>query len=227
LLKAAVSNVTMTSEMTSETEGGDVTETTPSRQPGGMTEIDRVRSLVAPIAADLGFDLYDAERKGGTIRITLDTPPGSPGGITLDELALATRLISREFDHADPIAGSYTLEVTSPGLERNLRNPAHFQREVGKDVTVRLRDPDVAERRIDGTLAAADDRSVTVRRPNGDEVELTYAEIDKARTVFALTPNPKPGGRKPKPAGRTAATTAAASTVAATTNATTTRSEPT
>ena len=59
------------------------------------TEIDRVHALVAPIAADLQLDVYDIERRGATVRITLDTPPGSDGGITLDSLSLATRLISR------------------------------------------------------------------------------------------------------------------------------------
>lgn len=173
-----------------------------------LTEIDRIRSLVSPIAADLGVDLYDVERKGGTIRVTLDTFAGSPAGITLDELSLATRLISRELDHADPVSGSYTLEVTSPGLERNLRTPAHFQREVGKDVTVRLRDPDAAERRIEGVLVAADDQAATLRRITGDQVVLAYAEIDKARTVFVLAPTPKPGGRKPRTGTTSAKTTA-------------------
>ena len=58
------------------------------------------------------------------MRVTLDTPPGSDGGVDLDQLALATRLISRELDHQDPIPGKYTLEVTSPGVERTLRTPA-------------------------------------------------------------------------------------------------------
>ena len=59
----------------------------------------------------------------------------------------------------DPIPGRYTLEVTSPGLERQLRTPAHFQREVGKDVTVRLRDVVAGDRRIDGVLVASVDNA--------------------------------------------------------------------
>ncbi len=55
--------------------------------------IDRVRQLVGPIASDLGLDVYDVERRGGTLRVTLDTPAGSEAGITLDTLALATRLV--------------------------------------------------------------------------------------------------------------------------------------
>ena len=157
------------------------------------TEIDRVHALVAPIAADLQLDVYDIERRGATMRVTLDTPPGSDGGITLDSLSLATRLISRELDHEDPIAGHYTLEVTSPGLERQLRTPAHFQREVGKTITVRLRDPQADPRRLQGALIAADDRDATLLLDDGTERSVALDDIDKARTVFEWGPKPKPG----------------------------------
>ncbi len=161
------------------------------------TEIDRVHALVAPIAADLQLDVYDIERRGATMRVTLDTPPGSEGGITLDALSLATRLISRELDHDDPIAGHYTLEVTSPGLERQLRTPAHFQREVGKTVTVRLRDPQADPRRIHGVLTAADDRTAVLLLDDGVERTVSLDDVDKARTVFEWGPKPKPGKQSP------------------------------
>lgn len=157
------------------------------------TEIDRVHALVAPIAADLQLDVYDIERRGATMRITLDTLPGTDGGITLDSLSLATRLISRELDHDDPIAGHYTLEVTSPGLERQLRTPAHFRREVGKTVTVRLRDPQADPRRFQGALIAADDRTATLLLDDGSERSVSLDDVDKARTVFEWGPKPKPG----------------------------------
>lgn len=168
------------------------------------SEIDRVHAIVGPIASDLHLDVYDVERRGGTIRVTLDTPAGSESGITLDSLSLATRLISRELDHEDPIAGHYTLEVTSPGLERPLRTPAHFQREVGKAVTVRLRDPLADPRRVQGQLVAADDATVTLLLDDGSERALGFDEIDKARTVFEWGPKPKPGKgpkKKKHPAG--------------------------
>jgi ribosome maturation factor RimP len=157
------------------------------------TEIDRVHALVAPIAADLQLDVYDIERRGATVRVTLDTPPGSDGGITLDSLSLATRLISRELDHDDPIAGHYTLEVTSPGLERQLRTPAHFQREVGKTITIRLRDPHADPRRVQGVLTAADERTATLLLDDGTERVVSIDDVDKARTVFEWGPKPKPG----------------------------------
>lgn len=169
------------------------------------SEIDRIHALVGPIASDLGLDVYDVERRGGTIRITLDTPAGSEGGITLDSLSLATRLVSRELDHEDPIAGHYTLEVTSPGLERALRTPAHFARELGKTITVRLRDPQADPRRLQGVLVAADDRSFTMLLDEGTECVVVINDIDKARTMFEWGPAPKPG--RPSGAKSGAATT--------------------
>jgi ribosome maturation factor RimP len=164
-------------------------------------ELDRVHDIVDPIASDLDLDVYDVERRGATIRVTLDTQPGSEDGITLDNLALATRLISREMDHADPIPGRYTLEVTSPGLERHLRTTAHFRREVGKDVTVRLRGVESGDRRIDGVLVAADDSTATVRLAGGGERVVDIGTIDRARTVFEWGSKPKPGGKGKQPAG--------------------------
>ncbi|CAN5410379.1 hypothetical protein BH23ACT3_BH23ACT3_18510 [soil metagenome] len=171
--------------------------------PGDGPVIDRVRSLVAPIAADLDLDLYDVEQRGGTLRVTLDTPPGSPGGIELDKLALATRLVSRELDHEDPVPGRYTLEVTSPGVERTLRTPAHFQREIGKTVNIRLADVGGEKRRIEGVLVAAADSSATLQVEDPDtsgpvDRVVEYTDIDRARTVFVWGPTPKPGGPKSK-----------------------------
>lgn len=162
------------------------------------TELERVNDLVAPIASDLELDVYDIERRGGTIRVTLDTPAGAEAGIMLDALALATRLISRELDHEDPINGRYTLEVTSPGLERSLRTPAHFQREIGRDVLIRLRGVSSDDRRVRGVLVAADDSAATVRSDDGDEHTVEYSTIDKARTVFEWGPKPKAGAKPGK-----------------------------
>lgn len=165
--------------------------------------VERVRDVVAPITGDLGLDLYDVEHRGGVLRVTVDTKPGSDGGITLDTLALVTRLVSRELDEADPLPGRYTLEVTSPGVERSLRTPAHFRREVGKVISLRLHDAPGDDRRLQGELRSADDDGIVVR-PTGcdphddDEAQGTdrtirYDQIDRARTVFEWGPSPRPG----------------------------------
>jgi ribosome maturation factor RimP len=164
--------------------------------------LNRVQALVAPVASDLGLDIYDIEQRGGTLRITLDTPAGCAGGVSLDDLALASRLISRALDEDDPVPGRYTLEVTSPGVERALRTAAHFQREVGKEVAIRLSDVTADERRINGTLVAADDDAATVRvdGPAGaTDRRIEYVRIDRARTVFHWPAAQKPRGKKSTP----------------------------
>lgn len=186
------------------------------------TEIDRMHAIVGPIASDLGLDVYDIERRGATVRVTLDTEPGSDGGISLDSISLATRLISRELDHEDPIAGHYTLEITSPGLERPLRTAAHFQREVGKTITARLRDPLADPRRVQGTLIAADERIATLVLDDGTERAIDVNDIDKARTVVDWSPPPKPGkgsaGKKQASKAPTDATSDASQTADQTVN---------
>jgi ribosome maturation factor RimP len=166
--------------------------------------IQRVRELVEPIAGDLELDVYDVEQRGATLRVTLDTRPGSPSSVDLEQLALATRLISRELDHTDPVPGHYTLEVTSPGVERNLRTPAHFQREIGKTISVRLANVEAEHRRLEGVLVAADERTATIRTESGEPVEhvIDIDSIDRARTVFVWGPQPKPGqpGSRKQPA---------------------------
>jgi ribosome maturation factor RimP len=157
--------------------------------------VARVRDVVAPIAADLGLDLYDVEQRGSTLRITLDTVAGSPAGVSLDELALASRLMSKQLDQDDPIPSRYTLEVTSPGVERKLRVPGHFQREVGKIVAIRLANIDAEQRRVQGAIVAADDKAVTIATEAGER-QIAYADIDRAKTVFEWGGQPKPGAKR-------------------------------
>ena len=157
--------------------------------------VDRVTSLVAPIVTDLGLDLYDIEYTGGIVRIVVDTQPGGQAGVSLENIALITRLVSREFDHSDPIPGRYTLEVTSPGLERTLRLPRHFVREVGKTIAVRLSSALDGQRRIQGDLVSASEDTIVVRLTDNalTEVTIPLSVVERAKTVFQWGPTPKPG----------------------------------
>lgn len=160
----------------------------------------RVREAVTPIIADLGLDLYDLEQRGGTVHITIDTPPGSEGGVTIESLSLVHRLLDKQLDQEGDLLTKVGLEVSSPGVERSLRRPEHFRREVGKVVAIRLTgipraEPgtsSAADRRIQGELVAADDAGATVRLADGDRA-VAYTQIDRARTVFEWGPQPKPG----------------------------------
>jgi ribosome maturation factor RimP len=195
-----------------------------------MASVERIRPLVAPIISDLKLDLYDLEYNGGVVRITID----KPGGVDLEDIALATRLISREFDHSDPITGRYTLEVSSPGLERNLRTPDHFQRVIGWNVNVRTLPTVEGDRRVAGVLAEAGAKTILITivgDKNLTERRLGYHEIERAKTVFEWSgvnehaPASKIDARKKPKTSTTKASatpkTAASKTTAQTTTATT------
>jgi ribosome maturation factor RimP len=158
-----------------------------------MTVVERVRASVAPLLADLGLEIYDIEHAGGILRISVD----KPGGIDLDSIALATRVVSRQLDHDDPIPGRYTLEVTSPGIERPLRTPEHFERAVGQPVNVRTHPDAPGDRRARGELTAVDADGITVRLEDGTERTIRFEEIERARTVFEWGPGA--GSAPPRP----------------------------
>jgi ribosome maturation factor RimP len=163
-----------------------------------MSAADRVRAIVEPLLSSRDVELYDVEQSGSTLRITVD----AAGGVSLDTVGEVSKVISRALDELDPMPGRYTLEVSSPGIERRLRIPAHFARAVGETVAVRTH-PGVEPRRVSGELVAADDEGVTLRSDDGSEVRLGYDEIERARTVFDW------GGPAPKPGKTTTTTTKA------------------
>jgi ribosome maturation factor RimP len=154
--------------------------------------IERLRELVAPACLANAVDLYDLEFAGGIVRVLISRP----GGVDLDAIASVTREVSRTLDATDPIHGHYTLEVSSPGLERPLRTPAHFAAAVGSDVYIKTNPEVEGERRLEGVIVRADEDAVTISRPDNDEQRVLYGDIDKERTVFVWGPGPKPGSVK-------------------------------
>jgi len=163
-----------------------------------MATTDRVRALAEPVCSAADAELVDVELAGGVLRITVDRP----GGVDLELISAVTRRISRLLDDDDPVPGRYTLEVSSPGLERKLRTPAHFRAVVGEVVNVRTLAGTGSGRRFKGTLLAADDDGITVAAgdatPDDAPHTLRYDQIERARTVFEWGPAPKPGGPKQK-----------------------------
>lgn len=153
-----------------------------------MAAEDRVHTVVDPIIEDLQLELVDLVFGGGRLKITID----HPDGLDTELLTRATRMISHEMDLQDPISGTYTLEVSSPGVERPLRTPAHYVRSIGEQVAVKLKPNDENLRRLKGELVAADDDGITVQADDGEH-RLTFDQIAKANTVFDWGPGPKPG----------------------------------
>ena len=151
--------------------------------------VERVRAVVEPVVAAADLELYDVELAGGVLRVLVDRS----GGVDLAVLGDVTRAVSEALDADDPLPGRYTLEVSSPGLERKLRTPAHFAAALGKKVRVRTVAGTEGERRLEGELTAADDDGIVVAAPAGER-RLAFGEVERARTVFEWGPTPPPGG---------------------------------
>jgi ribosome maturation factor RimP len=155
-----------------------------------MSRPDAVVSVIEPVLAARGLELVEVEVRGGGRARTLRVVVDREGGVDLDGLTAASEVISPLLDSvADAPSGSYTLEVTSPGLERPLRRPDHFRRAVGETIVVKTAEPE--PRRHRGTLTTADDNGIDVA-VDGEGVHLSYDEIREARTVFEWGPQPKP-----------------------------------
>lgn len=164
-----------------------------------MAVVDRVRDLVVPLAAAASIDLYDVEHNGGLVRVLVD----AADGVDLNRIARLSRAVSRTLDKHDAVPGRYTLEVSSPGLERPLRTPDHFRRAVGSSVKVKTVPGYEGSRRLSGVLDHVDDHGIKVHDDTGDVYRVGYSEVISARTIFEWGPSSRVSGRKPsgQPAG--------------------------
>ena len=149
---------------------------------------DLVEAL-SPLLAARGLDLVDVELHGAELTVFVDRE----GGVDLDTLGQVTRAVSDTLDEIDPLPGRYTLAVSSPGLERRLRTPAHFIKAVGEAVTVRVNSGTSDVRRVRGTLNEADETGFTLVGPDlpDGSLRIAYDEVERARTIFEWGPQPK------------------------------------
>jgi ribosome maturation factor RimP len=166
--------------------------------------VDDLFAQLQPVVRANDLELVDVELRSGVLLVTVDRD----GGVDLGALTDANRVVSAVLDELDPIPGRYTLEVSSPGVERTLRTPAHFVRAIGETVTVKTRPQVPGERRRRGVLVAADDDGLTLEVDGGPDggVRLSYSDIDKARTVFVWGPEGGPRHKAAPSSKRGAAT---------------------
>ncbi|HEY5727460.1 MAG TPA: ribosome maturation factor RimP [Acidimicrobiia bacterium] len=158
----------------------------------------RMWGVIEPYLAAEGIELDDLEIVGGSgaslVRVVVDAPEP----IDVDTLARLSRGVSRLLDddgEGGPVAGSYTLEVTSPGLERALRRPRHFEKAIGREVRVKTKRPVGGSNHLRGLLAEVGADGLTVET-DGGPVTVPFDEVAMARTVFVWQAAPKPGGRR-------------------------------
>lgn len=142
-----------------------------------------LEAVVRPVVEAAGLELVDItfRREAGRriLRVTVDREEG----VDLDTIAGTSERLSRRLDLEEFAPGPYTLEVSSPGVERPLRRPEEFVRRVGDKVKVRTTEPIEGARNHAGVLVAADEDGVTIATEGGERT-LRYGDISSARTVF-------------------------------------------
>ncbi len=150
-----------------------------------------LHGLLGPYLEAEHLELDDLQwlgpRGDRVLRVVVD----QKGGVSLDRLAETSRRLSRLLDVDTDLSGPYRLEVTSPGLERRLRTPRHFQKSVDREVVIKIRTSEGAQR-IRGRLRSASEQGCEVV-VEGDRRWLPYGAISSARTVFRWKAKPKPG----------------------------------
>jgi ribosome maturation factor RimP len=142
-----------------------------------------VHDLVAPLAAELDVELLDVEVKGQRGRRLVRLVADAEGGLDIDVIATLSRRAGDALDEADVVAGTYTLEVSSPGADRPLRAPRDFVRNVGRDVRVLRSEGAEGPREVTGTVVAATDEGVTLGLDDA-EVTVPYEQIDHGKVVL-------------------------------------------
>lgn len=144
----------------------------------------RVRGIVTPILRALELELVDIECTGQGARTMLRVFIEKPGGVTLGDCEQVHQSLSHALDVEDPIPHAYTLEVSSPGLDRPLRQREDFRRVLGRQVGIKFRQPRDGEWRVRGRLVDVQDTGVTLARTGSSREEnilVDWAEIAEAR----------------------------------------------
>ncbi len=157
----------------------------------GETVVERVWALAEPLVAHEGLEIVDVEfrheGRGMVLRLFLDRE----GGVTLDDLTRLSRQLGDVLDVHDAVPGAYTLEVSSPGINRRLRRPDHFQRYLGETVRVRTIAPVEGRRNFHGRLADVGTDGITVATSTGTHC-IRFADIAQAN----YEPEPPGAGGK-------------------------------
>jgi len=161
-----------------------------------MEDIEaRLWGLIEPYAAAEGVELDDLTVRGSggarLVRVTVDTA----GGMDVEAIARLSQGLSRVLDEADVLPGAYSLEVGSPGLERDLRRPAHYRKSLGREVTLATHDEVAGARRHRGVIDEVAAEGVTLL-VGEEKRRIPFDQVTQARTVFRWEKPPKPGHKR-------------------------------
>ena len=141
---------------------------------------EKLIALTEPLLGQLGYELVDLEYAPGRAHALLRIFIDRPAGVGLDDCERVSREVSALMDVEDPVPTGYTLEVSSPGLDRVLRTPAHFQRFVGERIWLELQVARDGRRRYTGRLEAVGPEGIELT-VDGAKVAVRFSEIARAR----------------------------------------------
>jgi len=142
---------------------------------------EKLEELLGPVIESMGYELVAIEMTGsghGTLRIYID----SPDGITVDDCADVSYQVSGILDVEDPVRGAYTLEISSPGLDRPLVKPAHFSQVLGEEVRVRTHHAVLGRKNFKGRLESFDGNVLAILVDN-ELYEIPFEDVEKANLV--------------------------------------------
>jgi ribosome maturation factor RimP len=141
---------------------------------------DTIQAMLEPAIAALGFELwgleYMSQGRHTTLRLYID----GDDGVNVDDCASVSRQVSSIMDVEDPILGEYTLEVSSPGMDRLLFRPEHYLQYVGEWIEIRLRVPFEGRRKFKGTLKGIEGEDVVIQ-VDDQEFLLPLSSVDRAQ----------------------------------------------
>lgn len=145
---------------------------------------ERLLALLEPEVERMGYELVELEcalhRRHGLVRLYIDAPQG----VGLEDCERVSRAVGALLDIEDPIAGSYELEVSSPGFDRPLRRAQDFDRHLGREIRLELGPGGIAGRsRWRGLLTATDATTLTLQTATGEVVHIPRTSVERARLV--------------------------------------------
>jgi len=167
-----------------------------------LTKQDQLTELLEPTIQRLGFDLLGMElvasQNSALLRLYIEHPQRPIG---IDDCELVSREVSALLDVNDPIQSNFRLEVSSPGVDRPLFKPAHYQRFVGQEIKLETVLPVSGRRRFKGRLLAADQEAIDMEQDK-QRVRLQYHDIGKAKLVPDYAELLREANKQPAPGGK-------------------------
>lgn len=148
-----------------------------------MKKSEQLATLLAPAVTGLGYELVGVSYHPNSVNALLRVYIDKPGGIDLDDCLAVNEQVSGILDVEDPIPGRYTLEVSSPGLDRPLFNLKDFKKFIGAAVKIRLSRPIEQQRNFKATIIKVSDQLITIEEENQKQTELPIDLVEVARLI--------------------------------------------